>query len=159
MSQATTNRRNRNRGKSFEKRVAEKMGNWYRIAFSGSSELFGLGDVRDTEGKENATWMVECKTITPRSAKEINYIIKEEWLIGKLGVSTKAKKEYNKFWALAFTKKGSPLTYIAMSIETFRTMVRALEILKMQGQISNQNDSSITSEEIDKIWEDLKNGK
>lgn len=158
MSQAQINNRNRNRGKMAEKRMAERMGDWYRIPYSGSSELFGLGDIREVEGKEDATWMVECKTITPRSAKEINYIIKEEWLIGKNGVIGKAKAEFNKFWGLMVTKKGSSNIYFMTSLEIFRTIFRAVEILKMQGQISIQNDSTKTMEEIDKLWEDLKNG-
>ena len=55
MDQKTINRRNRTRGKSFERRVAEKLGNWFRIPYSGSSELWGLGDVRDKDYRQVVT--------------------------------------------------------------------------------------------------------
>ena len=105
MDQKTVNRRNRNRGKSHERRVAEKLGNWFRIPYSGSSELWVLGDVRDKDDKFRSRYMIECKTITPKSVKEVNVIIKQEWLQGMTGIIDKAKKELNKFWGLAFTKK------------------------------------------------------
>lgn len=152
--QTKTNNRNRSRGKSFERRVAERMGNWYRIPYSGSSELFGLGDVRDREGKEDSTWMMECKTLTPKSKTEINYIIKEEWLTGKTGVTGRAKKEMNKFWSLAFTKKSSAAIYVITSLEIFKTMARAIEILKKMGLISDQIDSTIASDQINDLWEE-----
>lgn len=133
------------------------MGNWYRIPYSGSSELFGLGDVRDKEGKEDSAWMMECKTITPKSKTGINYIIKEEWLIGKTGIIGRAKKELNKFWSLAFTKKSSAAIYVITSLEIFRTMTRAIEILKKMDLIADQINSTQTIEQIDKLWEKLQN--
>lgn len=152
---AKINNQNRSRGKSFEKRVASKMGNWYRIPYSGSSALFGFGDVRDKENKENSSWMIECKTITPRSKTEVNYIIKEEWLTGKSGIVKKAKQEFNKFWALAFTKKNSSTIYIVVDIHTFKAMVRAIEILKYKNLIPNNINSEMVINAIDKLWEEI----
>lgn len=153
-TQAQINNRNRSRGKNFERRMADKMGDWYRIPYSGSSELFGLGDVRDTEDKNSASFMMECKTITPRSAREINYSIKEEWLVGRLSIVSKAKYENDKFWSLAFTKKGSPNAYIITSLEQYRAFTRLIEMAKDKGFLSNQNGNATkTLEEIDTLYE------
>ena len=157
MDQKTINRRNRNRGKSHERRVAEKLGNWFRIPYSGSSELWGLGDVRDKDDKFRSRYMIECKTITPKSVKEVNFIIKQEWLQGKTGIIDKAKKELNKFWGLAFTKKGSSKTFIIIPLEDFRTYTRAIEILRAKGIIDDSKDVSreTTTAEIDRIYNEI----
>ena len=157
MDQKTVNRRNRERGKSFERRVAEKLGNWFRIPYSDSSELWGLGDVRDKDDNFRSRYMIECKTITPKSVKEVNFIIKQEWLQGKTGIIDKAKKELNKFWGLAFTKKGSRKTFMIIPLEDFRTYTRAIEILRAKGIIDDSKDVSreTTVAEIDRIYNEI----
>ena len=73
-----TNKNNRDRGKAFEKKIAETLG-WYRVPLSGSSSLFGWSDVRDSETIGEGIWMGECKTMKPNTL-EPTYTIKLEWL-------------------------------------------------------------------------------
>lgn len=51
------NKRNRQRGGAFEKRVADFLG-FEVVPYSGSNARFGYGDVR------NENWLIECKNIT-----------------------------------------------------------------------------------------------
>jgi hypothetical protein len=149
-TQAQTNNRNRNRGKNFERKCAEILG-FFRVPYSGSSKLWGLGDIRDNEHKNLSRYMGECKTMTPKSKTEVNYIIQAKWLIGPDSVIAKAKKENNKFPFLAFTKKASPLTFIITRIEDFKMLIDALDILRAKGLISDTLDVDKTREEINNL--------
>ena len=113
--------------------------------------------MRDKDDKFRSRYMIECKTITPKSVKEVNFIIKQEWLQGKTGIIDKAKKELNKFWGLAFTKKGSSKTFMIIPLEDFRTYTRAIEILRAKGIIDDSKDVSreTTTAEIDRVYNEI----
>jgi hypothetical protein len=138
MLSSKTNRNNRERGKAFEKKIADFL-NWWRIPYSGSSELHGLGDVRDHEDRERARYLAECKSMTPRSAKEINYIIQEKWLVGKMSIIHRAKKG-NKLPVLFFTKIKSPLSFAVIRDIDFKMFVEALDLLRQNGLIDDTTD-------------------
>ncbi|AZS49245.1 hypothetical protein BpsS140_00052 [Bacillus phage vB_BpsS-140] len=150
MSIQKTNNNNRQRGSAFEKKVAEFLG-FFRVPLSGSAEIFGLGDVRDVESQEDSLTIGECKSITPRSAREINYTVKEEWLIGKNGIVGKAKKKNKMPW-LALTKVRSSMWYVILMPQHFRMFLRSIDILKAQGQISQTRDIDKLEQEINEIW-------
>lgn len=157
-SQRVTNNRNRNRGKQFEARVAKFLG-YFRIPYSGSSELWGLGDVRDFEDKDRSRVMIECKTMTPKSVKEINYIIKRDWIVGPDSVVAKAKKENNKLPALAFTRKGSKEIFTILRLADFKLFLDCLELLRKAGIVDNKlKDIDEIREQIGQKLEEFNNG-
>lgn len=157
-SQRVTNNRNRNRGKQFEARVAKFLG-YFRIPYSGSSELWGLGDVRDFEDKDRSRVMIECKTMTPKSVKEINYIIKRDWIVGPDSVVAKAKKENNKLPALAFTRKGSKEIFTILRLADFKLFLDCLELLRKAGIVDNKlKDIDEIRDQIGQKLEEFNNG-
>ena len=157
-SQRVTNNRNRNRGKQFEARVAKFLG-YFRIPYSGSSELWGLGDVRDFEDKDRSRIMIECKTMTPKSVKEINYIIKRDWIVGPDSVVAKAKKENNKLPALAFTRKGSKEIFTILRLADFKLFLDCLELLRKAGIVDNKlKDIDEIRDQIEQKLEEFNNG-
>ena len=158
-SQKVTNNRNRNRGKQFEARVAKFLG-YFRIPYSGSSLLWGLGDVRDFEDKDRSRVMIECKTMTPKSVKEINYIIKRDWLVGPDSVVAKAKKENNKLPVLAFTRKGSREIFATLRLIDFKLFMDCLELLREAGIIDNKlKDIDMIREQVAEKLEVARNGE
>ena len=158
-SQRVTNNRNRNRGKQFEARVAKFLG-YFRIPYSGSSELWGLGDVRDFEDKDRSRVMIECKTMTPKSVKEINYIIKRDWIVGPDSVVAKAKKENNKMPALAFTRKGSKEIFAILRLVDFKLFLDWLELLRQVGILDKKlKDMDEIREQIGQKLEEGNNGE
>lgn len=148
MSQSKINKNNRERGKTFERKMAKFLG-WFRIPYSGSSSTYGYGDIRDHEDQAKSTYMGECKSITPRSAKEINYIIKEKWLVGKDSIIAKAKKQGNKLPVLFFTKVRSPLSFAIIRDVDFLMFTRAMELLRRQGLIDDTTDVDEIRRQID----------
>jgi hypothetical protein len=142
-----TNNNNRHRGKAFENKMAKYFG-WIRVPYSGSAEAYGLGDLRDHEDQQKTRYMAECKSITPRSAKEINYTVQEKWLVGKDSIVARAKKQGNKFPVLLLTKVRSSLTFAIMREKDFKMMVDALEVMRRHGLIDNTTD-------VDKIREQI----
>lgn len=150
MSSSKTNRNNRERGKAFEKTVANFLGFW-RVPYSGSAESYGLGDVRDHESQEESLTLGECKSITPRSAREINYLIKEKWLITKDGIMTKAAKK-NKLGWLAVTKVRSSKWYVVISPEHFRMMLRMIDIMRAENIINDTKNIDLLNAQIDDLW-------
>lgn len=158
-SQKVTNNRNRNRGKQFEARVAKFLG-YFRIPYSGSSELWGLGDVRDFEDKDRSRVMIECKTMTPKSVKEINYIIKRDWIVGPDSVVAKAKKENNKMPALAFTRKGSKEIFAILRLVDFKLFLDCLELLRQAGILDKKlKDIDEIREQIGQKLEEFNDGE
>ena len=158
-SQKVTNNRNRNRGKQFEVRVAKFLC-YFRIPYSGSSALWGLGDVRDFEDKERSRIMIECKTMTPKSVKEINYIVKRDWLVGPDSVVAKAKKENNKMPVLAFTRKGSKEIFATLRLVDFKLFMDALELLRQHGIVDKElKDVDQIRDQIQNKLEEFNNGE
>ena len=149
------NNNNRNRGKLFEKKVADLLG-FFRVPYSGTNDTFGWGDVRSTEDQSQSRYLGECKSITPRSIKEINYSIKEDWLTGKNGILGKAKNAGDKIPFLAFTKVRSPLIYIILQIQDFKMLIQALEILIESGAISDTTNRKQLTNEVQKLYESVK---
>ena len=153
MTASKRNRNNRKRGKAFEKKVADFLG-FYRVPYSGSAENFGLGDIRDRESQDDSLVMGECKSITPRSKNQINYVLREDWLIGKNGIINRARK-FDKLPWLSFTKVRSALWFVVILPQHFRMFLRAIEILRYKGYISDTKKVSKLESEINKVWEEM----
>lgn len=144
------NRNNRERGKAFEKKMADFFG-WIRVPYSGSAEVFGLGDIRDHEDQQQTRYMGECKSITPRSTKEVNYILQEKWLVGKDSIIDRARKQGNKMPILLFTKARSPLSFAVVRDKDLKMMMDALQILRDRGYISETTDVDDIRAQIDNL--------
>ena len=153
MTASKRNRNNRKRGKAFEKKVADFLG-FYRVPYSGSAENFGLGDIRDRESQDDSLVMGECKSITPRSKTQINFVLREDWLIGKNGIINRARK-FDKLPWLSFTKVRSALWFVVILPQHFRMFLRAIEILRYKGYISDTKKVSKLESEINKVWEEM----
>ena len=147
------NRNNRERGKAFEKKIADMLG-WIRVPYSGSAEVFGFGDVRDHEDQQQTRYMGECKSITPRSTKEVNYIIQEKWLVGQDSIVSRAKKQGNKMPLLFFTKARSSLSFVTMRDKDFKMMHDALEVLRQRGLIDGATDVDDIRAQINSLLSD-----
>jgi hypothetical protein len=152
-SASQRNRNNRERGKAFEVKIAKFM-KWWRVPYSGSSDLYGLGDVRDHEDQRESRYAVECKSITPKSTKEVNFIIKQDWLIGPNSIVERAKKKGKKIPVLIFTKVRSPLSFAIIKMDDFKLFVHALAILRQQGLITDTKDIEKTRAEIAKLYKE-----
>jgi hypothetical protein len=70
-------RNNKNRGRAFERHVAEKLG-WTRVPFSGAVRDWGVGDVMDGFYQRKGCWAAECKTQQPGVDGSIS--IKHKWV-------------------------------------------------------------------------------
>lgn len=64
------NRANKNRGRAFERKVADLLG-WTRVPYSGGVKEWGGGDVVDGYFKNNGQWAAECKTQQPKASYSI----------------------------------------------------------------------------------------
>jgi len=70
-------RRNKDRGKAFERKIAEFLG-WRKVPYSGqAASAWGPGDIVDGD-LTSGYWLVECKT-QPRGT-ENNISIKDSWI-------------------------------------------------------------------------------
>ena len=147
MSASRINRNNRERGKAFENKVAKLLG-FIRVPYSGSAEEYGLGDVRDKESQKDARWIGECKTMTPKSTAEINYIIQAKWLIGKNSIIARAKKQGNKFAFLTFTKRGTAQSFSIVTTDDLKMYIDAIDILRTEKLISDTTDADTVREQI-----------
>ena len=136
----------------MEKHVASFLG-YYRVPYSGAGgDAYGEADVRNHESRESASVLGECKTMTPKSVKNINYIIKEEWLVGPKSIVHRAK---HMLGFLAFRKVRSPHVFAIVTIQHFRMLMRAVDILKARGIISDGVNMETTIVEIDRCWAHL----
>lgn len=68
-------RLNKNRGRAFERAVAEYLG-WTRVPYSGAVKEWGYGDVIDGFRTKDGYWAAECKT-QPASP---NISINTKWI-------------------------------------------------------------------------------
>lgn len=151
----TLQNRNRRRGKTFERQMADFFG-LVRVPYSGSSETYGEGDLRDDLDIARSFYLGECKTITPRSKKEINFVIKRDWLLGDKGVFTRAKKAGNKFPFLVFRRKGSSVPMVILRAEDFRLLMQALALLRQYRIVSDTVDLEVLRQEIGGLIDDQK---
>jgi len=159
MSIQRTNRNNRIRVKALEKKVADFLG-FYRVPYSGTSTLFGWGDVRDMEDQGNSRYLGECKSITPRSKTEVNIIIKEEWLVGKNSITKKAKDAGNRIPFLTFSKVRSPRIFGILDIKHLKMFFQALDILTASGIVTDTLDEHEMATQIDTLHRRMvKNGE
>lgn len=133
------NNNNRGRGKSFENKMAKYFG-WIRVPYSGSAESYGLGDIRDHEDQSQARYIGECKSITPKSVKNINYTVQEKWLVGKDSIIARSKKQGNKFPVLLLTKVRSSLTFAIIREKDFKMLIDGVEVLRQMGAINDTTD-------------------
>lgn len=74
-------RNNKNRGRAFERFVAEKLG-WTRVPYSGAMKEWGGADVVDGFYQRNGYWAAECKTQQPNGTWSIS--IKHKWVMQML---------------------------------------------------------------------------
>jgi len=110
--QAKRNRNNRKRGASFEKKVAEIL-DMEVVPYSGTNSRFGWQDVRDSEGKNDAWWMGECKNrVYDQSA---SFTIEQDW-IDKMKIRA---YDVGALPFLAFMKAGRPEKFILLDHRTF----------------------------------------
>lgn len=114
--QAVRNRNNRKRGASFEKKVAEVL-NMEIVPYSGSNARFGWSDVRDSEQKDKAIWMGECKNITV-GADDTSVTLERIWFTKnhERAYGSKATP------FLAFMIAGKPQKYVVLD-ETVMTFL------------------------------------
>lgn len=148
------NGNNRSRGKALEKKAADYL-QMFRVPYSGTNDTFGWGDLRDVEDRALSRYLGECKSITPRSAKEINYSIKEGWLTGKNGILGKARRA-QQIPFLVFSKVRSSNIYAITPIVYLRMFMRALDILFLSGLIDDTKNEAATVEAVDKLYFELK---
>jgi hypothetical protein len=123
-AQQRTNRNNKERGKAFEKRMAEVLG-WFRVPMSGSSAVFGWCDVRDAEKKGDGIWLGECKTMTPSNPEHRTYTIELQWL-NKLLYRSDAEM---KMPVLLFTLYGDSAKFVAMPVRLFEIIERICQYI------------------------------
>jgi hypothetical protein len=81
-------RNNKNRGRNFERRVAEKLG-FTRVPYSGAIKEWGGADVVDGFYTRNGHWALECKTQQPGPVRSIS--IKHKWVKQMLGAETNGR--------------------------------------------------------------------
>lgn len=70
-------RGNKNRGRKFEREVADIL-KWTRVPYSGAMSEWGGGDVVDGFYSRNGLWSAECKTQQPGPVNSIS--IKDKWI-------------------------------------------------------------------------------
>lgn len=113
--QAKTNRNNRKRGASFEKKVAEIL-DMEVVPYSGSNSRFGWSDVRSSECKDKAWWVGECKNRV--YGNDEAFVIEQDW-IDKM---TARAYDTGALPFLAFMKSGRPQKYILLNERTISIM-------------------------------------
>jgi len=106
--QARTNRNNRKRGASFEKKVAEIL-DMEIVPYSGSNSRFGWNDVRDSETKDDAWWMGECKNRV--CGIDEPFTIENDWIVKM----TDRAYDTGALPFLAFMKAGRSEKYILIN--------------------------------------------
>lgn len=79
ITRAVRNRRNRGRGKALERKVAKTLG-WIRVPYSGSSDVYGRGDVVPVLDPTKCDWVLEAKSKTAQ-----NFSIEAGWMEGIFG--------------------------------------------------------------------------
>lgn len=83
-------RNNKNRGRAFERSVAELL-KWQRVPYSGGVKEWGGGDVVDGGlGRNAGLWASECKTQQPGPVSSIS--IKKKWVSQMLGAATDTRR-------------------------------------------------------------------
>jgi len=142
-----TNRNNRERGKAFERKMAKFL-SFVRVPYSGSSELYGEGDIRDHKDPDQCYYLGECKSMTPKSKTEVNFIIKKEWLDA---IFTRSRKAGRLFGFLAFTKSAHPQAYVIVKAEDFRMMTQALDLIRHHDDIQSRDNEDLR-EYINEEW-------
>lgn len=70
-------RNNKNRGRNFERKVADFLG-WTRVPYSGAIKDWGGGDVVDGFYKRKGLWSAECKTQQPGPLGTLSVL--QKWL-------------------------------------------------------------------------------
>lgn len=76
-AQSRIGRNNKNRGRAFERKCADKLG-WTRVPYSGGSGEWGKGDVVDGFHSGKGIWVAECKTQDGTISGNLS--IKDKWL-------------------------------------------------------------------------------
>jgi hypothetical protein len=108
-------RNNKNRGRNFERQVAEKLG-WTRVPYSGAIKEWGGADVVDGFYSRSGFWAAECKTQQPGPEKSIS--IKHKWVGQMLGGGVKGRHP------IIITKNvGSRDAYVFMLEDTYDWLV------------------------------------
>jgi hypothetical protein len=82
-------RNNKNRGRAFERHVADFLG-WTRVPYSGAQKDWGGGDVIDGFYTKDGFWTAECKTQKARPDNAI--LIKAKWIGQMLSAATPERR-------------------------------------------------------------------
>lgn len=77
-------RNNKNRGRQFEREVADLLG-WTRVPYSGAIKEWGGADVVDGFFTKRGFWAAECKTEILKGDGPANLNIREKWIKQMLG--------------------------------------------------------------------------
>lgn len=72
-------RNNKNRGREFERVVADALG-WTRVPYSGGQKEWGGADVVDGFFKKKGFWAAECKTHVVEGEGRADIHIKSKWI-------------------------------------------------------------------------------
>lgn len=80
-------RNNKNRGRQFERDVADALG-WQRVPYSGAIKEWGSADVVDAFYKGGGYWAAECKTHKLHEGKPAHIDIKHKWIEQMMGGET-----------------------------------------------------------------------
>jgi hypothetical protein len=103
---ARRNRANKNRGREFENRCAEKLG-WTRVPYSGAQAHWGKGDVVDRFYEKDGEWHAECKTtIGQKTGLSIN----GKWIKQMQNHAASRRP------ILFFTRKASATTWVLVPL-------------------------------------------
>jgi hypothetical protein len=88
-------RNNKNRGRKFERTIADLFG-WTRVPYSGAIKEWGGADVVDGFYKKKGLWAAECKTVVTKPDKktgkeDLSIPIKAKWVGQMLGGETNGR--------------------------------------------------------------------
>lgn len=117
-----------------------KFFNLIRVPYSGAAIEYGEADLRDSMDIDQSVYLGECKSMTPRSKTEVNFILKESWLVGPKGITTRAKRVGNKIPFLTFTKVRSSKSFVVITPEDFRMFMNILKKSKQIGILPDVTD-------------------
>lgn len=110
------NRNNKNRGRAFERYVADYLG-WTRVPYSGAIKEFGGGDVVDGYYQRNGYWVAECKTQQPGPRGSIS--IRGKWLSQMYGASSGTDRR-----PILITKNvGASTAFVIMDADTMEFLI------------------------------------
>lgn len=125
------NRRNKNRGKSLEKKLAAELG-MERVPYSGSNKAFGWGDIKSDY------LLGEAKSITPKTGQKNIIIFKKD-----IDDITRQAREQNKMPWYAARLVGHNEIYVTMNMADWLILMQAVGLLKGWADINISSDGRL----------------